>query len=177
QEYPFHFEIILEYEMFENGFSCKQTYRNTGTSAMPYYAGFHPYFALNAPKDQIKLDYKPSRRFQYNTKLTDIIGELPLFETPAALTLPELNESLVELLESKQVQLSFPDNSSFKMKAEGIEDPHLFRFLQLYHIPTEPFLCIEPWMGHPNSLNSVAGVRWLAPHTSEQGILRFEFES
>jgi galactose mutarotase-like enzyme len=175
QEYPFCFELILEYEISENKLSCKQTYKNTGVEALPYYAGFHPYFALNAPKDQVMLHYYPKRRLQYNQKLNDVIGELPLFKTPAALTLPELNESLVELSENKWVSLSFPDHSQINMQAKGVNDPDLFPYIQLYHIASEAFICIEPWMSHPNSMNTVRGARWLAPNTSEQGILNFEF--
>ncbi|MDO8953373.1 MAG: aldose epimerase [Gammaproteobacteria bacterium] len=175
-EYPFEFEIILEYEITENHVSCKQTYRNTGDKPMPYYAGFHPYFSIPFPKDQVTLDYAPKRRFLYNQVLNDVIGEQPLFSTPAALTLPELNESLVELSEDKSVSLSFPDNSSLSMKAEGITDPSLFAYCQLYHIPSEAFLCIEPWMSHPNAMNTINAVRWLKPGEQELGLLQLHFK-
>lgn len=174
-EYPFEFEIVLEYEITENQIHCKQTYTNTGKEPMPYYAGFHPYLSLPFDKDEINLHYHPKRRLQYNENLTDIIGELPTFKTPAPLSLPELNESLVELSENKQVELQFPDHSSINMKVEGIRDPNMFSYIQLYHIPQEPFICIEPWMSHPNAMNTVTGVRWLQPGMNEQAVLSFEF--
>ena len=34
----------------------------------------------------------------------------------------------------------------------------------------QPFFCVEPWMGHPNAMNTVAGVHWLAPGGSVRGV-------
>lgn len=173
--YPFNFNITLEYQVENNIFMCHQTYTNTGNKPLPYYAGFHPYFLTPLPqqgKDEVLLDYKPIRRFRYNERLTDLVGTQQLFPLPASIADPIINEQLVELSADKNITLNFPDGFKFTLRAEGVDDNNMFRYVQLYTQSTEPFICIEPWMSFPNALNSVAGVRWLQPGQSEHGYLQ-----
>lgn len=171
QEYPFDFELRLIYEIEENKLICTHTYQNTGSVPLPYYGGFHPYFKLAFAKEEINLTYHPKRQLIYNANLTDIIAEKTPFKTPCSISTPELNESLMELGEDKSVRLDFPDGTQLSLKVTGADHPDFCPFVQLYHIPTEPFLCIEPWMSHPNAMNTVGAPRWLAPHQKETGIL------
>jgi galactose mutarotase-like enzyme len=177
--YPFHFRISLEYEVENGRLLCHQTYTNTGTKPMPYYAGFHPYFLTPPPhqgKEKVMLDYKPIRRFRYNEHLTNLIGTQELFNLPASIADPLINEQLVELGKNKLVTLAYPEGYTLHMIAEGMEDENLFPYVQLYTVPTEPFICAEPWMGFPNALNSVLGARWLQPRHSEHGTLQLWLE-
>lgn len=180
QHYPFYFKVELHYLISDGSLTCVQRYTNTGDRPMPYYAGFHPYFltsTLDADKAQVMINYHPKRRFLYNERLTDVIGEQELFNLPASVADPEVNEQLVELGDDKTITLSFPDGFKLKMLVTGIEDQYLFRFVQLYTQPKQPFICVEPWMGMPNALNTVSGVRWLQPSESESGILHLWCES
>lgn len=198
--YPFRFRIELEYRVENNKFICYQTYTNTGDKPLPYYGGFHPYFLTPPPevaheecehgakqqkismaqrllmlgkKDEVILNYKPTRRFRYNEDLTDLVGTQELFKLPTSITNPIINEQLVELGgEDKTITLAYPDGYILSLRADGVEDANMFRYVQLYTQPTEPFICIEPWMGFPNALNSVYGVRWLQPGQSEHGVLQ-----
>lgn len=174
--YPFNFRIELKY-IVENGkLICQQKYVNTGNKALPYYAGFHPYFLtppLTQGKDKVMLNYQPTRRLRYNEKLTDIVGTQELFPLPASIADPVINEQLVELgSENKTITLTYPDGFKINMEAYGVEDKHMFRYVQLYTQPTEPFICVEPWMAFPNALNSMLGARWLQPGQEEHGILQ-----
>ncbi len=84
-QYPFSFEVKLHYEMNDDGLICRQSYTNFGDNAMPYYAGFHPYFKTPLPqqgKEQVILNYQPTERFQYNAELTDLVGRQDLFALP-----------------------------------------------------------------------------------------------
>ncbi len=176
-QYPFHFEIMLTYEIKDNELICRQSYKNTGTAPMPYYAGFHPYLKLPFNKEDIFLEYHPQKRLQYNSDLTDIIGDAPRFATPTNLLLPELNESLVMMSQNKKIYLKFPDHTQLEIEAEGVEESNLFAYTQLYHRIDEPFLCIEPWMNFPNSMNHKDAVRLLAPGATEHGVFRLALKS
>ena len=173
--YPFNFRIELEYSVANNKFTCRQKYTNTGTKPLPYYAGFHPYF-LTPPaqlgKEKVILDYQPQRRFRYNERLTDLVGTQELFALPTAITNPIINEQLVELSEDKTISLTFPDGFKITLRADGLEDTNLFRYVQLYTQEQEPFFCIEPWMSFPNALNTIDGPRWLQSGQSEHGLLQ-----
>lgn len=172
--YPFRFEIKLHYAISPDTLKCRQTYRNLGDHPMPYYAGFHPYFATPNPdegKEKVFLEYSPMKRFQYNDTFTDLIGEKPLFNLPTSVTNPEINEQLTKVADDKLITLSYPNGDAIKMIAEGSEDPDLFPYIQLYTMKDKPFICVEPWMAFPNAMNTVSGVRWLQPGESEYGEL------
>lgn len=174
KSYPFKFQVELHYKIEHNQLICQQHYRNLGHQPMPYAAGFHPYFLtpeVDAGKQSVQLDYKPTRRLQYNNKLTDIIGEQPCFQTPTSITNPDINEQLTMVGEDKMTRLLFADGDCIEMVAEGVEDAALFPYIQLYTIKDKPFICIEPWMSHPNAMNTVSGMRWLSAGSEESGIL------
>lgn len=177
--YPFHFTVELLYEITERHLFCRQTYTNHGETPMPYYAGFHPYFLTPPPgqgKNRVILNFNPHRRLRYNQQLTDLVGQQPLFSLPAAADNPEIHEQLLQLGEDKEIHLSYPDQDVITLVADGVEDPNLFPYVQIYSPLDQPFICVEPWMAYPNALNSVAGVRWLAPGQSEHGVMRLWLE-
>jgi galactose mutarotase-like enzyme len=171
--YPFHFEVKLIF-MIENGkLTCHQTYKNNESEkAMPYYAGFHPYFltpSLGAGKEKVMLRFEAVRRFKYNDKLNDIAAELPIFNAPMSVADSEINEQLFLLSENKIATLLFPNGDSIKTDVRGDNDS-IFPYLQLYTAPEEPFFCLERWMSFANALNTVSGVRWLNPGKSESAV-------
>lgn len=178
--YPFNFCVELTYKAANKILTCAQRYTNTDEKPLPYYAGFHPYF-LTPPatngKEKVFVDFKATRRFKCNEKLTDLIGEQELLALPASIADPKINEQLSLLGKNKIITLSYPDGLKINMEADGVEDPNLFNYLQLYTQPTEPFICLEPWMSFPNALNTVQGVRWLKPNQSEHGILKLWIEN
>lgn len=174
QVYPFSFEVKLKYKVTRARLTCEQTYHNLSHQPMPYYAGFHPYF-LTPPvaggKNKVQLRYHPTRHLQYNKTFTDIVGEAALFTLPTAITDPRINEQLTMVGEDKAIHLEYPDGDKIHLVAEGIEDPNLFPYIQLYTMTEKPFICVEPWMSFPNAMNSVSGVRWLGPGDREHGLL------
>lgn len=178
QHYPFHFTVELHYEIAHRRLFCRQTYTNHGENRMPYYAGFHPYFLTpeDVRKKEVILNFSPRRRFRYNPQLTDLVGEQPLFNLPTSIANPEIHEQLTELGEDKEIHLEYPGGDLIQMAAEGVEDHHLFPYVQLFSPPNMPFICVEPWMGFPNAMNTMQGVRWLDPLQSEHGICRLWME-
>lgn len=172
--YPFSFKVTLTYHIENDRLICEQAYENRGDHSLPYYAGFHPYFLtppINKGKSEVFLNYQPARRFIYNDRMTDIIGEQPVFKTPVSITDPAINEQLTQLSKERKIHLGYPEGFELILEAKGVEDSDLFTYVQLYTIPEKPFFCVEPWMGFPNALNTVSGVRWLKPGQSEKGIL------
>lgn len=174
-QYPFAFEVILRFSTRCGAFFVDQEYANTGTEPLPYYAGFHPYYLTPPPgegKDRTRLRYKARSKFRYNARLTDVVGREPPPELPQSITAPEINESLTQVAPETDVELIYPDGMVLHTLAEGVEDPHLFPFVQLYTMNECPFFCVEPWMGFPNALNTAKGCRWLSPGQRERGHLK-----
>jgi len=174
--YPFNFCVELTYKVVPKLFICEQRYTNIGEKPMPYYAGFHPYFLtprIGEGKEKVAINFKAKRHFKCNEKLTDIIGEQPLLAMPAFAADANINEQLSELAEDSSIQLSYPDGFVVNISIEETpQTPRLFNYLQIYTQPQEPFICLEPWMAFPNALNTVQGVRWLAPQQSDFAVLK-----
>lgn len=173
--YPFAFQLRFHYTISDNLLTCRFEFTNHDHKAMPYYAGFHPYF-LTPPagsgKEAVILDYQPTKQIIYNDDLTDIIREQSPFSLPSSITNPEINEKLTVVGDDKLARLQLSERETLLLEVTGDKDPDLFPYMQLYTIPDQPFFCVEPWMGFPNALNSVSGARRLAPGDSDTGTLR-----
>ena len=169
RNYPFQFEVRLQYCIFPGKIECHLTVRNEESScAMPYYAGFHPYFSIPGNKAKTTVDFKAIRRLRYNDTLTDIIGEQSILKTPVTLSDSAINEQLSILGQDKSVVLQYDNHESICITLTDNADH--FPYVQLYHILEKPFFCIEHWMGFPNAMNTVSGVRWLQPGASESAV-------
>lgn len=167
-QYPFEFAITLAYTLDDHALRCTHTYSNHGREPMPYVAGLHPYFWIDPArydKSQVILSCAAQQRFQYNDTFTDVIGERAPLKLPIAITDPDVNESLLLLGQDRRIRLSFPDHSVIELEAHG-EPVADFPYVQLYHVAEQPFFCIEPWMSHPNALNTVAAAPLLPPGVS-----------
>lgn len=171
--YPFQCEIILKWRTENKKLICHQYYRNLESEkAMPFYAGFHPYFLTpewNAGKEKIMIDFKAVKRLKYNATLTDVIGEQQRINMPVSIMDPVVNEQLFLLGTDKCARLCYPDGEVLAMTTMG----DLFSYLQLYHEVDQPFFCVEHWMGFPNAMNR-GNVCWLKAGESEEAVYEIE---
>lgn len=171
--YPFAFLVRLRYRVEARRLICEQTYRNTGEAPLPYYAGFHPYFAVPEPgagKEATQLHMTPTARCVYNDRLTDTIDRAAPPAMPVSIADPGIHENLLRVGEGHVTRLSFPDRPGWALEARGVETPGLFPYVQLYTMTDKPFFCIEPWMGAPNGLNTFGACRVLRPGEEEHGM-------
>lgn len=171
-QYPFRFEICLTYFLDKNKLVCEQVYKNLDQKPMPFYAGFHPYFKINKNGTGATLSFKARRSFQYNSELSDVIGEQDCLSMPIDLADPEqaYNERLSELEpEDLKTILKLQDGLVLSQEAQG------FPYLQLYGNLDRAFICLEPWMSHPNSFNSLLACPILKPGESMTG--RYELSA
>lgn len=175
EQYPFSFEVRLEYRVEAGALICHQTVTNPGDRPLPYCCGFHPYFRTPAPgcgKENVLVDIPARRRLLYNDKLTDITGDAPPSPMPSSITNPEINETLSQIESATVCRLIYPDGFTIHLAEESSNPEPLFRYVQLYTIPEKPFFCIEHWTGHPNALNTVDGMRWIAAGAQETALFR-----
>ena len=174
RQYPFGFEVRLRFALEAGAMKVEQEYANTGTGPMPYYAGFHPYYLMpsGSGKDRTVLRYDATAQLRYNARLTDISGRDAPPPLPSPVTAPEINERLTEVKPGTDVELVYPDGMVLHTLAAGVEDAGMFPYIQLYTMEGSPFFCVEPWMGHPNALNTAKGCRWLAPGQRERGVVK-----
>ena len=184
KNYPFEFELQLHFEVRNGELSCQHRYMNVGESqVMPYYAGFHPYFLIDPSrykKDQVFLCANVSGEFFYNKALNDVVSSNEEKMTLSApLSSPGLNERLFYFNQEAGFELHFPDRTIIGMDIEDIEEDEAssLPFMQLYHQPEKPFFCVEPWMSHPNAMNTQFATHVLFPGEIEDASFRISMKS
>ncbi len=171
--YPFEFSVTLDYQITPGKLTCQQTYSNNGDDAMPYYAGFHPYFAtppVGAGKAEVMIAFESDFRLRYNESMMDIVGRDAALTWPASAADPSINEQLSHVADKNQFILTYPNGDQVRMRCWGEVDD-LFPYIQTYTMADKPFVCVEPWMDHPNALNTAGACRWLQPGQSETGFM------
>ncbi|QAY67164.1 aldose epimerase [Paenibacillus protaetiae] len=140
QSYPFDFELIFTYALVDGKLDIRQQYTNTGSGeAMPFYAGFHPYFNTDTKKIAYEidatryLDLNDNNEYPYEGVI-DLTGKV---------------ESLT-LLDAKTPSVSFPVSGGAKVTMSY--DP-IFKYVVVWHVEGKPFICVEPWMASTGELN------------------------
>lgn len=139
--YPFDFELVFTYALVDGELHTRQQYRNVGQNGpMPFYAGFHPYFAVQGSKD-IAYDTDATRYIDYNDDL--------IKPYTGSVDLEPMKESFC-LLDAKRTDISFPNGSGSRVRLTY--DP-IFKYVVIWTLKDRPFVCVEPWMAQPLELN------------------------
>ncbi|NIK78150.1 galactose mutarotase-like enzyme [Paenibacillus castaneae] len=141
QSYPFAFELLFTYVLKDGQLHTRQQYRNLSESdTMPFYAGFHPYFALDSNKN-IAYESDATRYIDYNDNV-----EKPF---TGMIDLEGLVESVC-LLDAKKSEIAFPVSADTRVR---LTYDDIFKYVVLWSVKDRPFLCVEPWMAMTGELN------------------------
>lgn len=147
KQYPFKFEVISEYCVYDDSLVITQTCRNTGKEAMPFYTGYHPYFAVG-DKNGLEFDIDAHTYMDFTDgKTYEYTGNVDF---------------------SKEVDFVFPLEPK-KNYLSRMKDPDLHHTIEIqtskefgaFVLWTEKdrnFICTEPWMAGPNAMNTGKGL-------------------
>jgi galactose mutarotase-like enzyme len=151
-QYPFDFKVDFTYRLSPKGLAIEQRYENLSDRPMPFYAGFHPYFA--APQKQaVKLDVAAAK---YDDFLSGQLRDVePVIDFDTA---PEINGAFHNV-DNNRVRF---DNFGQGRALEILFEPP-YKHVVIWALKDKPFICVEPWMGLNNSLNTGESVSHLAP--------------
>lgn len=153
KNYPFEFELRLEYELDENELKMKYSVENKSEVTMPFSIGAHPAFTIEDSFSDYSLKFNQTEEFisyeldneQFNAASKKIQSEkgiinlnYTLFEKDA-LVFKHLQSNELTILKKKEPVLS--------VQFEG------FPYLGIWTKPNAPFLCIEPWCGLADNRN------------------------
>ena len=152
--YPFAFELKMHYLL--NGPELEITYEvtNTGNKLMPYSLGAHPAFALDSNIENYSLAFAEDDEIVYHHLKDDLIcretSVIPLSRHQLMLSskLFENDALVIKSLRSREVTL-LKNNRPILTVALGD-----FPNLGLWTKPGAPFICIEPWQGYADSVES-----------------------
>lgn len=142
--YPFAFELTFTYVLQDGQLHTRQQYRNLSeAAAMPFYAGFHPYFAIDSDK-KIAYEIEATRYLDYNDNM-----EKPF---TGVIDLEGLVESVC-LLDVKKSEISFPVREGARVR---LTYDDIFKYMVLWSVKDRPFVCVEPWMAMTGELGRQA---------------------
>ncbi|MGG1634003.1 aldose epimerase [Paenibacillus sp. NRS-1760] len=141
RSYPFAFELLFTYVLQDGQLHTRQLYRNLSeAAAMPFYAGFHPYFAIDSGK-KIAYESDATRYVDYNDNV-----EKPF---DGVIDLEGLVESVC-LLDAKKSEISFVALQGARVR---LTYDDIFKYMVLWSVKDRPFVCVEPWMAENGELN------------------------
>lgn len=165
--YPFEFELRITYTLANNRVNIEYSILNLSETIMYFSIGAHEAYSCPTGIEDYDIIF-PQREI-----LDSLILEGPLTTDKTkriieeSNTLPLLqryfkdNTLIFKNLKSKSVTLrNRKTDESIKVNFEG------FNYLLFWTIPGAPFICIEPWCGLPDNVNSDYDF------TNKEGILK-----
>ena len=158
--YPFNFEFRIRYTLEENKLIVSYEIKNCGEEELYFSVGGHPAFKLPLVDDTAYEDYYLEFEKNENAARWPISGD-GLIEKEST---PVLNETNIlpinkELFAKDALVFKFLNSSLVKLKSD--KSPHGikfqfsgFPFLGIWAAKGADFICIEPWCGIADSINS-----------------------
>lgn len=141
KSYPFDFCVTITYLLTGNVLQLLQTYRNTGDKEMPFSFGFHPYFCIS---DVRNLTWD----IHADTEYCDDGTEKPF----NGVDFPYDDDQTTRYYKGVQSPMVFHDNETGHNVAVHFDDHS--KNAVLWSQCQLGFVCMEPWNGFPNSLNT-----------------------
>lgn len=167
--FPFPFKMNLTYILSDDGFECETLVMNTGTEAMPFGDGWHPYFQTNTKVDRLQLCLPAAELIEVDDKLIPTGNLLPFkdfedclvtigdrqFDTGLKLTLNGRDDQA-------NIELYDPENDILINLWQEVGDKK-YNYLQLYIPPDRQSIAIEPMTCATDAFNNGMGLITLAP--------------
>lgn len=156
--YPFNFELQIKYTLENSSLSIGYKVVNKTASQMPFSIGAHPAFALSGNFEDYSLQFEIEEPLEYNLLQNDLISnETKMLDSPNNLVglkyeLFENDALIFKSLQSKH--LTILKNQTPLIRVRYPKFPHLGIWTKM----NAPFLCIEPWFGYSDSVESTGNL-------------------
>ena len=168
KQYPFDFELRVTYTLLDNKIDVAYSVKNVGSGDMYFSIGAHEGYACSGGIEEYSLVFDKEENFtcnildgnllEYNTYSVGEGRELPLkydFFAIDALTFLNLKSRGVDLVHK-------PTGKSLRVEFDG------FDYLFVWTKPNANYICIEPWCGIPDFVDSDFDI------TKKRGIVKLE---
>lgn len=188
EKYPFNFDLFLEYILTDNGFEIKYKVVNLDKDEMYFSIGAHPAFALqNDYEGNAYIEFEEqedAKKYKLDLKTGFYDGMKDFFSL-------QEDKTKLEIIDEKFVEdaISFKNLNSTKVyiksrtnKKEVMVDFKDFPYIAFWKPLNAPFVCIEPWYGINDILNTSndiiakEGIQKLNGNSEFNSTLKFEFK-
>jgi galactose mutarotase-like enzyme len=154
QVYPFHFELQISYMLEGKSLNIHYKVSNKGASKMPFSIGAHPAFSLPGNFENYSILFEKEESLIYNLLENDLISNTTKIlatvknEVPLDYQLFENDALIFKSLQSNYLTIHETGNPFIKVCYDD------FPNLGVWTKKDAPFLCIEPWFGYSDSVES-----------------------
>lgn len=157
-KYPFDFQLQINYTLDNHSLTIAYEVINKGKLKMPFSIGAHPAFALAGDFESYSLKFEKNESLAYSLLQNDLISDETKILATANNLVPlkyELFENDALIFKSLKSQfITILKNSTPLLRVHYAEFPHL----GIWTKRNAPFLCIEPWFGYSDSVESSGNI-------------------
>lgn len=156
--YPFNFELQIIYTLEDNNLHIQYKVINKGNLQMPFSIGAHPAIALPGNFENYSLQFEKQEPLVYNLLDNDLISNktktLPTTNNKVSLnySLFENDALIFKTLKTRYLTIIEGQKPLVRIRFEDF--PHL----GIWTKTNAPFLCIEPWFGYSDSIESTGNI-------------------
>lgn len=152
--YPFQFELQLKYSLTETTLTIGYTIINKDKVAIPFSIGAHPAFALPTNFENYSLQFQEQETLKCYVLENDLVSDknfnihLDTKKLPLSYTTFENDALIFKSLKSKEITIVENQKEILKVSFSDFEN------LGIWTKVNAPFICIEPWLGYSDTINS-----------------------
>jgi len=168
--YPFEFELQIIYTLVQSKLNVTYVVINHGSEVMPFSIGGHPALALRNEFENYSLEFDTSEIINcyllQNDLLSNEYNSIKLKNNilPLSYSLFENDALIIKKMQSKQIQILENNVPFLHFKFKD------FPNFGIWSKKNAPFLCLEPWFGYSDVLESNGkildkeGIQFLEPN-------------
>ena len=152
--YPFQFELQIQYIIVHSTLEITYTVINKDTTAIPFSIGAHPAFALPGNFENYSLEFEKEEPLEYTLLDNDLVStQTETIATisnsiPLTYKLFERDALIFKKLQSNSLTILDKEKPLLKVNFED------FPNLGIWTKVGAPFICIEPWFGYSDTIES-----------------------
>jgi galactose mutarotase-like enzyme len=152
--YPFDFELLLEYQLVENELKITYHVKNIGNKPLPFSIGGHPAFALPDTFEKYALEFEVNETINCFLLKDDLISNeieeviLENNKLPLTYSLFEKDAMIIKKMQSKEIKIVENDVPFLKFSFAD------FPNFGIWTKTGAAFICLEPWIGYADTFES-----------------------
>lgn len=156
--YPFDFELQICYSLDENKLNIDYKVINNSDSIMPFSIGAHPAFSLPKPFEKYALLFEHTETLTSYQLENDLLSNttkiIEMLHNKVSLSylLFEKDALIFKKLKSKSITILENKNPLLRVQFDD------FLNLGIWTKINAPFLCIEPWIGYSDTVDSSGNI-------------------
>ena len=152
--FPFEFELKIKYTLLDKKLIVQYEVINNSDKKMPFSIGAHPAFSLPSGFENYSLEFSDIENPEYyllkNGLISDQTETLNINDQILSLTFKTFDNDALVFKTLKSKTITILENSKPYIKVDFKNFPNL----GIWTVQNANFICIEPWFGYSDTINS-----------------------